>query len=61
MEWCPGGPAFPEPEVVTTEQSAVIAAEYLERAARELRAGDYTHADVWIASAQTWLPSSTHP
>lgn len=45
----------------TPQEAANVAASYLERAARELRAGDFTHADVWIDSALCWLPASTHP
>lgn len=51
---------FPEVHVATTEEAAEIAAQYLERAAAELRAGDYSHVDVWIDSARPWLPKSTH-
>lgn len=58
--WKCNGPHIPQVQTVTTEEGAEIAAQYLERAARELRAGDYSHVDVWIDSARPWLPASTH-
>lgn len=53
-------PKFPEVVEASAEESAAIAASYLEKAAKELREGDYSHAAVWIESARPWLPSDTH-
>lgn len=49
-------PEFPEAAEATREESIKTACDYIERALKELREDDTSHAGVWLESAMIWIP-----